>query len=234
MVWERRTKLKDTEYVMSEDFPPEVEKRHSKLYPIFKLAKNKHHKAKLVADKLMIDGTRYTVDTLHKLPRELHPKQLAERYTDKSVLFHGGDSTFSSFYKVQFSLDGQQFNSTEQYFQYQKALYTENIEIATKILKTKEPIDQYLLGKKIINNEAKWTTEKAKEVMEIANKAKFNQNDNLKKELMETGKKTLVECNPHDSFWSNGPRITQNEADDSPKWKGGNALGIILNNNKLV
>ena len=225
MVWERRSKLKNTEVVMSEDFPPDIEKRRSKLYPIYKLAKKKNHKAKLVTDRLIIDGISYTVDTLDKLPQDIHPKQLAERHTEKVVLFYGAESPFSNFYKAQFSVGGQLFNSSEQFFQYQKALSAEKDEIAAKILKTKNPIDQYLLGKKIIPDEAKWNVNKAKEVMEIANRAKFDQNQQLKKELLDTGNKIITECNPHDKFWSG---ISLKEADDLSKWKGGNALGIIL------
>ena len=55
---------------------------------------------------------------------------------------------------------------------------------------------------------------KAKEVMEIANRAKFYQNQQLKNGLLDTGNKIITECNPYDKFWSNGLRITLKEADD--------------------
>ena len=43
-VWSQRQKLKDSGITMNEDFPLEIEKRRSKLYPVFKLAKEKKHK----------------------------------------------------------------------------------------------------------------------------------------------------------------------------------------------
>ena len=67
---------------MNEDFPEEINER---LYRIFKIAKDK---PKMVADKLIIDGIRYTVDNLEKLPKDLHPIAFAERYTDNSVIFY--------------------------------------------------------------------------------------------------------------------------------------------------
>ena len=86
-VWEQRSKLKGTNIVMNEDFPDEILQRRSQLYKVFKLAREKHFKVKMVADFLIINGTRYTVDSMDKLPPEIHPKAEAERYTDNSVCF---------------------------------------------------------------------------------------------------------------------------------------------------
>jgi predicted RNA-binding protein YlxR (DUF448 family) len=63
-VWNNRNKLQGTGIYIKEDFCPEIEQRHAKLYPVFKAAKSKNLKSKLIADKLFIEGKRYSVDTL--------------------------------------------------------------------------------------------------------------------------------------------------------------------------
>ena len=47
-------------------------------------------------------------------------------------------------------------------------------------------------------NCGKWSVNKVKEVMEISNRAKYDQNQQLKKELLDTG----------DKFWSNGQIVS--------------------------
>ena len=54
-------------------------------------------------------------------------------------------------------------------------------------------IDQYLLGKNVIPDEAKWSVNKAKEVMETAKRAKFDQNPTTKMELLDTGDEIIIE-----------------------------------------
>ena len=45
---------------------------------------------------------------------------------------------------------------------------------------------------------------------------------------MDTGNKVLIQCKPHDKKWSNGLRMTDQDAADPSKWKGEKKLGIIL------
>ena len=226
-VWEQRSKLKGTNIVMNEDFPDEILQRRSQLYKVFKLAREKHFKVKMVADFLIINGTRYTVDSMDKLPPEIHPKAEAERYTDNSVLFYGGYSVLSNFYSCCFVVNGQRFTSVEQYFQYEKAKINDNTKLATDILTENDPKKQFQLGKKIKTGE-KWNEITSKNLVEVAVKAKFEQNDNLLTKLLNTGNKTLIQCNPHDKLWANGLRLTDKDAEDKAKWKGQNVLGEIL------
>ena len=226
-VWENRQKLKGSDMIMNGDFPEEINERRAILYRIFKIAKDKHHKAKLVADKLIIDGIRYTVDSLEKLPKDLHPRAFAERYTDNSVIFYGGYSIYSNFYKVNFEIDGRKYNSVEQYFQYKKAVLGGHRDVAEQILCSTEPKEQYLFGKKL-NPCDQWNDKLAKQTMEKAIRAKFEQNQELHQEIMKTDNKTFIECNPHDLYWANGLKMTSPAAEDETQWKGQNVLGTIL------
>ena len=167
-IWENRNKLQGSGIFLNEDFPPEIEKRRSKLYPVYKLSKSKQHKTKLVGDKLIIDGQTFYVDTLDKLPPQLHPKNLAEQQTDTAVLFYGCHSSLSNFYKSDFKVDGQVFNSCEQYYQYQKAKKVGKSELARQILEKDDPKDHFQLGKQIPKDEQLWDKEMSKSVMQTA------------------------------------------------------------------
>ena len=68
-IWAARNKLKNTDIIMKEDFPQEIDQRRAKLFPIQKAARAENKKAYMVVDKLFIDGRKYTIDNLNTLPK---------------------------------------------------------------------------------------------------------------------------------------------------------------------
>ena len=228
LVLDRRKTFSGTNLYMNEDFPQEISRRRSKLYPAFKLAKEKHHKAKMQADKLIVDSIVYTVDSFHKLPSDIHPKQLAERKTDNAVFFYGKYSSFSSFHLAKFTLEGKQFNSVEQFFQYKRASSTGNQSLSDKIMDAAYPDEQFQLGKKIIPDPVKWNETTAQKFMELGVRAKFEQNDLLRSVLFSTNDKSIVKCNPYNQVWYCGLKINSPDVEDPTKWLGQNILGTIL------
>ncbi len=62
-----------------------------------------------------------------------------------------------------------------------------------------------------------------------ANIAKFSQNPELKKLLLETGDRAFVEASPFDKIWGIGLTANKPAAYDRARWKGLNLLGDILN-----
>ncbi len=69
---------------------------------------------------------------------------------------------------------------------------------------------------------------KAPEIMKKGLLAKFQQNESLKKFLLDTGDTTLVECNPTDEIWSCGLHMGHRDRFDRRLWKGTNLLGRLL------
>ena len=228
LVWSNRRMLKGSNIIIKEDFPPEIEQRRNRLYPIFIAAKTKGMKAVLISDKLIIDSHRYTVDTLDSLPKELQPRSLAEKVTDSAVMFYGKDSQFSNFSFANFTIDGVTYCSSEQYYQYQKAKRVGDNEVATRILETSVPVEQYRLGKTLKFKADQWNNKIAQQIMECGVKAKFEQNKELKNLLISSASKMFIECNKYDPFWGNGLSIHDVHAEERSKWKGENALGNIL------
>jgi ribA/ribD-fused uncharacterized protein len=213
---------------MNEDFPQDIQKRRSQLYPAYKLAIEKKHKARMLVDKLIVDSMVYTVDCFHKLPSDIHPKQLAERSTTDAVFFHGKYSSFSNFHPSEFIPEGQKFNSVEQFYQFKRVSSTGNQSIASEIMDSIDPAEQYQLSKRIIPDSKKWSDKIANQFMELAVNAKFQQNDLLRSELLSTSDKLIVECNPHDRIWSCGLKINSPDVEEPDKWLGKNQLGKIL------
>ena len=138
---------KQNHVIVKEDLPPEIESRKARLFPIYKAAVSQKKKALLIADKLYIDGIKYTVDSLHLLPECLQPKNLCVRRLSNSILFHGCDAVFSSFYPSDFMVNGKKYNSVEQYFQYHRALFVGKDELAEKIMMTESPFEQHRIGR---------------------------------------------------------------------------------------
>ena len=65
------------------EYPLHIKRCRDRLRPILQLAKknpNYRDKSKLENDKLVINGTRYTLNDLHKLPEDLpHIRQPRDR-----------------------------------------------------------------------------------------------------------------------------------------------------------
>ena len=66
------------------------------------------------------------------------------------------------------------------------------------------------------------------EVVQKGNIAKFLQNAELKKFLIGTGSKILVEASPKDNIWGIGLEESSPDATEPHKWLGENLLGFTL------
>ena len=113
----------------------------------------------------------------------------------------------SNFYKCNFTDNsGIKFNCSEQYFMYIKCLTfdPDNQVLLARILNENNPgkIKQY--GRKVQNfNQVLWESRRYTVMMDAIN-YKFNQNDLIKKKLMETGDKKLYEAAKYDRIWGIG------------------------------
>ena len=121
----------------------------------------------------------------------------------------------SNLFPSPFEIDGKTWQSVEHYFQAMK--FASNPEYQEQIRLAKTPTTAKQLGStKEKPIRADWDSYR-EEVMKKAVRAKFTQNEALKKLLLETGDRPLVEANPTDSYWGYG-RTKQ----------GKNRMGILL------
>jgi ribA/ribD-fused uncharacterized protein len=135
---------------------------------------------------------------------------------------------FSQWYSCEFVIDGIVFNTAEQFMMYSKAMLFDNKSIAEKILKTNDPRQQKELGRNVLNFDSEVWNNNAFEIVYKGNYAKFSQNENLKKFLLDTENKSLVEASSSDIIWGIGLSETDINRFDRVKWKGTNWLGEAL------
>lgn len=142
------------------------------------------------------------------------------------VAFYGSQHIFSNFHASEFVLDKLKYNCVEQFYQGSKAMYTGQDHIFKQIMETKTPYIQKQLGRNIIGFHKKAWRKVCLHVMYTGLKAKFDQNPNLKKQLIDTGTAILVEASPTDYYWGAGAnKVTvMNEK----KWPGQNHMGELL------
>ena len=149
---------------------------------------------------------------------------------EKYVFFWKTASPFSNWHPSKFTLDGQVFENMEQYMMWSKAMLMVDTETAQKILLTSDPRTIKALGREVRNfNSYLWDKVKYG-VVYGGCYAKFTQNEKIKKVLMDTGDKVLVEASPFDKIWGIGLDEEMAKKTDSKDWPGENLLGKILTN----
>ena len=181
---------------INKEFPLEVKRNREQLRPIWKLAKNHSEyrdKCKLSGDRLVINGINYTVNDLHKLPKDLAPYKVAQQENHEYIAFHGEHSPWSNFHPSPFVIDGQHYHSAEQWIQFSKAMLFGDSSTANKILQADSPHECKRLTYQIhgVNNE-KWKAD-GFELCLKGVEAKFKQNKELCSMLKTTEPKILVE-----------------------------------------
>lgn len=135
---------------------------------------------------------------------------------------------FSNMYETKFVLDGVNYTSAEQAYQAIKAkTFGDEVHFA-KILKSKSAQSAKSFGTKIVGYVEETWDGKKDEVMKTILRAKFTQNLELRKKLLETEGKVLANSDSRDKYWGTGTSASTAMAKDPTKWKGENKLGVFL------
>lgn len=132
----------------------------------------------------------------------------------ETILFYGSHLSheeFSNFYMRRFVLDGKEWRSAEHYYQAMKSLDKSEQEA---IRDARKPNIAKSMGRKV-KCRKDWESIKV-QVMEKAVYAKFSQNSDLKKILLDTGDAVIHEDSPNDFIWGWG------------KGRGEDLLGKVL------
>ena len=229
-IWAKRSKFKDTNFWVAEDFPEEVIENRKVLLPILKKARQMKPEEKifLVADRLHIGNQIFSMNNLPNLPKELQPENVATPSVgDNLVAFYSRQSPLSNFYPAKFKIGSKTFLHTEQYFQYMRAEIAGNLDLANQIANESCPVKCKNLGKKAQENDA-WKN-RQEDVMLEGCTAKFQQNPKIMEFLKDTSPKKLVEARHDDRFWGAGLKVSDQKLLAPPhEWPGQNKLGTIL------
>lgn len=146
--------------------------------------------------------------------------------TSTHIYFWG--SIYSQWAKTAFSDGVNHFTTAEQFMMHSKSLLFGDTVIANQIIKTNNPKEQKALGRKVSGfNEDIWNKQKL-EIVIKGNLLKFSQNPELKRQLLSTGNKILVEGSPYDLVWGVGLKWDDPLILNESNWRGENLLGKAL------
>ena len=155
------------------------------------------------------------------------------RYTEKKpTVFFWKDTEengcFSNWYRRRFVIDDFEYLHVEQYMMAQKAKLFRDFKTYTAILRATEPWYCKDLGKQVNPFDTKaWDAVKY-DIVKAGNRAKYEQNPDLKAKLIETGEAILAEASPKDTIWGIGLDAASASEIDPSDWPGQNLLGRIL------
>jgi ribA/ribD-fused uncharacterized protein len=142
-----------------------------------------------------------------------------DRFGDKAV--------FSNFYPAKFTIDGIEFNCSEQYMMYKKAELFNDTFIANKILSIDNPVVIKACGRQVKKFDKDIWEENSLSIVTKGCYAKFSQNIRLKNILLDTKDKLLIEATKNDYIWGIGFNVTDFRVVSREEW-GKNWLGICL------
>jgi ribA/ribD-fused uncharacterized protein len=150
------------------------------------------------------------------------------RRTDRFTFFFRPECPFSQWYPARFTVGGHTFSCAEQAMMHGKALLFDDPVIAERILATDVPREHKALGRTVAGfDEAVWRQHR-EDIVYRASRAKFTQDAELLRLLLDTGRTELVEASPFDRIWGVGLAATNPLIDDPSNWRGKNLLGRIL------
>ncbi len=148
------------------------------------------------------------------------------------ICFHdpqGENGFLSNWYPCEFVVDGQKFTSSEQYFMYRKALLFRDEGAARRILTSDDCSQMQQIGRHISNYNDKIWNGYRQLIMYEAVFAKFSQDPELKKKLLDTGNEVLAEASLADRIWGIGLRMNDSRIFNMRNWQDGkNLLGFTL------
>jgi ribA/ribD-fused uncharacterized protein len=150
------------------------------------------------------------------------------RTTKEHTFFFRPESPFSQWYPARFVVGGITFGCAEQFMMHGKALLFGDHEAAARILDAPSPRAHKAIGRTVRGFvEATWAA--AREgIVYTGSRAKFTQNEDLRRALLATRKTLLVEASPFDRIWGVGLAADNPRIDDPRNWRGKNLLGYIL------
>jgi ribA/ribD-fused uncharacterized protein len=139
-----------------------------------------------------------------------------------------GKQCFSQWWPCSFEIDGIKYPSAEVYMMAEKARLFGDEKILNKKLTCSNPGAAKKYGREIKHfNENVWNQNRF-DIVVRGNKAKFEQNGELKQFLLNTKNRIIVEASPVDKIWGIGLAGDDVHAENPEKWNGLNLLGFAL------
>lgn len=148
--------------------------------------------------------------------------------TETMVLFWQPPGIFGQWTLSNFTVDGVDYMCAEQFMMAEKARLFGDSETRAKILASDSPREHKALGRQVRGfDQALWERERLAIVIR-GNVAKFGQDPELRRALLATGDRLMVEASPLDKIWGVGLQADDPRVHDPQSWRGLNLLGEAL------
>ena len=138
------------------------------------------------------------------------------------------NACFSQWWTAKMVIDGIGYPTAEHWMMACKARLFNDEKRLKQILSSGNPGRAKTLGREVSNFDEKVWMKHAYEIVVKGNIEKFSQHPALKKYLLETGEKILVEASPVDVIWGIGMAKDHKSILDPTEWRGQNLLGFAL------
>jgi len=127
-----------------------------------------------------------------------------------------------------FSEKGVVYKTAEHFMMAGKAKLFNDEENFAKIIKSNSAAEAKKIGRMVRNFDQVIWEESRCEIVIRGNYLKFIQNEGLKKYLLSTDSRVLVEASPRDRIWGIGMGKHNENAKKPENWRGKNLLGFCL------
>ena len=111
-IWQKRSLLKNTSYVIRKNYPIEITNRRKLMYPLFLEARKKDPESRLVADKVICKKKSYSYQQSQDLAQLLSFFNKGVLKGNHHLAFHGRTSIYSNFLPCTIRIKGTKYNST--------------------------------------------------------------------------------------------------------------------------
>lgn len=139
-----------------------------------------------------------------------------------------GSCCFSQWWPSAFNVDGIEYPTAEHYMMAEKARLFGDEVTRKEILAVKDPNAARQLGRNVNGFEEDVWIDSRLPIVVRGSYEKFTQNAELRRFLLQTGNKVLVEASPMDRIWGIGLRSNDTRARNPELWPGLNLLGFAL------
>ncbi len=137
-------------------------------------------------------------------------------------------SCLSQWFERAFEVDGVRYATAEHFMMASKAKLFGDKEAFARVLRAPSPADAKAIGRTVRDyDDEKWERARFDAVVR-GNVAKFSQHEDLRRFLLGTHERVLVEASPRDTIWGIGLGASNPAARDPKKWRGRNLLGFAL------
>lgn len=196
----------------------------------YNLMRKHKHKCQLVGSTIHFDFKVFEHKDLHKLPSgcTLEDTQLVVLEDKTSLCFQGSHAYVSNFYATEIEYMECLFTSSEQAFQWQKAIENNDHEAARAILETDDPYTIKKLGEGV-TAAGSWV-EREETILRGIVKQKFLQNEELYDRFTSSPYTSFYECTVGNK-WGCGSKLNLIDLDPAIL-QGKNKFGEILNSLK--